>query len=123
MEQTIAYQCPNCGAGVEFSTEEHGFSCPFCLSKFTEEEIKAANSEETVRERESAREEYNAQMNEYQCPNCGAANDPGTKFCRECGAKLETPPPAEPQKRFCPSCGKEVAPGIKFCPECGQKME
>ena len=72
MEQTIAYQCPNCGAGVEFSTEEHGFSCPFCLSKFTEEEIKAANSEETVRERESAREEYNAQMNEYQCPNCGA---------------------------------------------------
>ena len=57
------------------------------------------------------------------CPNCGAANDPGTKFCRECGAKLEAPPPAEPQKRFCPSCGKEVAPGIKFCPECGQKME
>ncbi len=72
MEQTIVYQCPNCGAGLEFSAENQGFSCPFCLSEFTEEEVKAANSAEAQRERASAQEEYNSQMNEYKCPNCGA---------------------------------------------------
>ncbi len=57
------------------------------------------------------------------CPKCGAANIPGTKFCCECGAKLEVPVPAEPEKKVCPGCGTEVAPGVKFCPECGNRME
>ena len=55
------------------------------------------------------------------CPSCGAVNDPGTKFCRECGTKLEAP--AAPEKRICPACGAEVTPGTKFCSECGQKMD
>ncbi len=54
------------------------------------------------------------------CPGCGAANDPGTKFCRECGAKLE---PAAPAAAFCPGCGAQVPAGNKFCPQCGQRME
>ena len=71
-QQTIAYQCPNCGAGVEFSAEKQKFACGFCLSTFTEEELLKANTKEAKRERESAEEEYNAHMNEYQCPACGA---------------------------------------------------
>ena len=55
------------------------------------------------------------------CSACGTVNEPGTKFCRECGAKLEVP--AEPEKRICPACSTEVAPGVKFCSECGQKLE
>ena len=72
MEQTVAYQCPNCGATLEFDAEQQAFACLFCLSKFNEEEVKAANSEEARREREAEREAYNAQMKEYQCSNCGA---------------------------------------------------
>ena len=57
------------------------------------------------------------------CLICGAANTPGTKFCCECGAKLEASAPAESEKKVCPGCGTEVAPSVKFCPECGNRME
>lgn len=55
------------------------------------------------------------------CPSCGKQNAPGTKFCQNCGMKLETP--VQPQERKCPGCGATVAPGVKFCSECGAKME
>ncbi len=45
------------------------------------------------------------------CPKCGAQNPPGTKFCSQCGTKLEG--------TKCPKCGANVPPGAKFCPECG----
>ena len=28
------------------------------------------------------------------CPNCGAPNDPNTKFCSTCGTRIDTPPVA-----------------------------
>ena len=49
------------------------------------------------------------------CAKCGAAIPATSKFCPECGEKVNA-------KRFCPECGKEVAPGAKFCPECGTKL-
>ncbi len=72
MEQTVVYQCPNCGAALEFDAEKQAFACGFCLSKFTEEEVLQANSEEARREQEAEQEAYNAQMQEFQCSNCGA---------------------------------------------------
>jgi class 3 adenylate cyclase/tetratricopeptide (TPR) repeat protein len=47
------------------------------------------------------------------CPACGFDNDPGHKFCAECGTRLAT---------ACPSCGAEARPGHKFCPECGTPL-
>jgi len=55
------------------------------------------------------------------CTACGAENAPGTKFCCNCGNKLEIPAPPEP--KICPNCGATVADGMRFCGECGQKME
>lgn len=55
------------------------------------------------------------------CPNCGTENGEGTKFCCNCGTKLE--PPAPPEPKTCPACGAEVAEGMKFCGECGAKTE
>ena len=72
MNTTLTYQCPNCGAGLAFDAEKQKFACEFCLSEFTEEEARAANSEESERERESAKQEYNEHMREYECPSCGA---------------------------------------------------
>jgi len=49
------------------------------------------------------------------CPSCGKENPAGTKFCADCGGKMEA------DKRIC-ACGAEVAPGIKFCGVCGAKV-
>ena len=79
------------------------------------------------------------------CPKCNAANTRGTKFCHECGAKLEVeaqtvpcvkcsaPLPAgakfcnecgaKQEKLTCANCKAELGPGVKFCNECGQKVE
>lgn len=72
MEQTIAYQCPNCGAGLEFDAEKQCFACEFCLSEFTREQVLQANSEEARKEARAEQQAYNDQMQEYRCPNCGA---------------------------------------------------
>ena len=47
------------------------------------------------------------------CPACGSANEPGRKFCGECGTALSS---------ACPSCGTPNAPGVKFCGECGTAL-
>src|SRR5512132_303512 len=53
------------------------------------------------------------------CPKCGAANLANSKFCNECGAKMETAGQTMP----CAKCGAQVASGSKFCNECGTKVE
>jgi class 3 adenylate cyclase/tetratricopeptide (TPR) repeat protein len=47
-----------------------------------------------------------------QCPQCQHEN-PGGKFCGECGARLEL---------RCPACGEPNPPGNKFCQECGERF-
>ncbi len=47
------------------------------------------------------------------CPSCGTRNEPGRKFCGECGSPLA---------RSCPECGNPNAPGVKFCGECGSPI-
>jgi class 3 adenylate cyclase/tetratricopeptide (TPR) repeat protein len=47
------------------------------------------------------------------CPQCRHANPSGTKFCGECGARLQS---------LCPACKTANAPANKFCSECGQPL-
>jgi class 3 adenylate cyclase len=47
------------------------------------------------------------------CSACGVVNDPGRKFCKECGARLSV---------GCPMCGAPNAPDDKFCGECGSSL-
>ena len=77
------------------------------------------------------------------CPKCNTAIPPNTKFCPNCGEKIEkigggiacpkckTEMP--PNTKFCPNCGNkmqascpkcnaDIPPGTKFCPECGEKI-
>jgi membrane protease subunit (stomatin/prohibitin family) len=83
-----------------------------------------------------------------KCPKCGAANSASSKFCNDCGAKIEVETPQETacikcgsqlhagakfcsqcgakqeeEKQKCPNCQAEAAPGAKFCNECGTKIE
>ena len=64
------------------------------------------------------------------CPNCRAANPPGSQFCGNCGSKL-TPPQQETwqtrqqqyqQPLACTNCGSLLQPGQKFCGNCGNTI-
>jgi class 3 adenylate cyclase/predicted ATPase len=48
-----------------------------------------------------------------RCPACQTENEPGRKFCAECGSALA---------RSCPACGTANAPTAKFCGECGSAL-
>ena len=77
------------------------------------------------------------------CSKCGASIPNGSKFCLECGEKVEVisqdqivcpecgntvvkgkfcPECGHKFITVCPNCGKEVTPGAKFCLECGTKL-
>lgn len=49
------------------------------------------------------------------CPDCGNMLPANSKFCNECGCKIQTSP-------VCPDCGTVLQPGSKFCNECGTKI-
>jgi membrane protease subunit (stomatin/prohibitin family) len=51
------------------------------------------------------------------CPTCGKQNTAGTKFCADCGGKMEA------GKVPCVKCGTEMREGAKFCSECGSSQE
>jgi class 3 adenylate cyclase/tetratricopeptide (TPR) repeat protein len=48
-----------------------------------------------------------------KCPECQIELPEGSKFCNECGKKLEV---------GCPECGKANPPASKFCLKCGQDL-
>ena len=47
------------------------------------------------------------------CGNCGTDNEPGRKFCMECGTSLAL---------LCATCGSPNPPRSKFCGECGSAL-
>ena len=62
-----------------------------------------------------------AAAGELLCPACEYINPEGTKFCNECGAKLEAAS-AEGAGRFCPECGEKNPADRNFCGTCGAKL-
>ena len=49
-----------------------------------------------------------------KCPKCQFENPDDSKFCLECGEKIEI---------TCPQCGKTLPIASKFCNECGHKLD
>ena len=43
--ETIQYKCPNCGGELQYKADKQKFGCDYCLSEFTDEEIKQIFSE------------------------------------------------------------------------------
>ena len=52
------------------------------------------------------------------CSSCLANIKSGSKFCPECGTKVEL----VKKNKFCPECGTSAPEGTKFCMECGTKI-
>lgn len=77
--ETVQYKCPNCGGSLEFDAAKQGFGCEYCLSFFTETEIKqifkkneSMKLDENVAEVEKDKQDFAEHVNLYTCPNCGA---------------------------------------------------
>lgn len=80
----VTYKCPNCDGGLIFDPQSQKFTCEYCLSSFTEEELvkagKASQTDQPVPEHiepELAAEDAEPQpatgdMMLYTCPSCGA---------------------------------------------------
>ena len=90
----VTYKCPNCDGGLIFDAESQKFHCEYCLSYFTEEELKKAGQATTEEKAEESREAENAS---------------GDKSAEE----AETPASEEGEGAqgyvyVCPSCGAEV---------------
>ena len=54
-----------------------------------------------------------SEFKDVNCPRGQAGNDERTRFCQDCGARLE---------QTCPSCGEPVGAGKKFCRSCGAAL-
>lgn len=52
------------------------------------------------------------------CPNCNSEVPENSKFCLECGTKIEL---LNENEVICPACGKKTNKG-KFCMECGASL-
>lgn len=74
--EAVQYKCPNCGGELQFKPDKQAFGCDYCLSSFTEEEIKqvCAKTENSIPtdEQQQAQEEFNQHTNVYHCASCGA---------------------------------------------------
>ncbi len=62
-----------------------------------------------------------------KCKSCSEENQPGLKFCENCGEPLELTSelpekPSIPQDVICKNCGVENREGVKFCEECGTPL-
>ena len=90
-----SYKCPSCGAAIEFKPALQKFSCDYCLSEYTEEEIasiykdleeevKEEHAEETLKDNRDMQDH----LASYDCNSCGATvvtDDTTTStFCYYC---------------------------------------
>lgn len=87
--------------------------------RILEEKLAQTKGEQEAAEKKKAEEEAQRKAEEERrtCSACGFVNPEGTKFCQECGARINT----ASEKRICNSCGAEVPAGVRFCGECGAK--
>ena len=55
----------------------------------------------------------------FTCPKCQTVNEPGTRFCNNCGETLQQP---KPSAVICPQCNAANQPETKFCGNCGAAL-
>ena len=79
----VSFKCPNCGGELVFDPNTQSYSCPYCNSEFSQEQIDTMQkenqpSQETSEAADSAKGQEEAAV--YVCPSCGAeiVTDPTT---------------------------------------------
>jgi len=119
-----AYYYARYAAGDPLEEEPAGLCAGIkaCEDKIAsiEAEIQA-KKDEAQKAAQAAQPTQDQQAATVSCPVCGTVNPAASKFCRDCGGKLEPPAPAD-KPLFCTECGAQNPPGTKFCGGCGAKI-
>ena len=72
----IVYKCTNCGGPLSFKAETQNWTCDYCLSEFSEQEVRefAANQQDkgSIEPQPFSAEEYDEHAVGYSCQSCGA---------------------------------------------------
>ena len=81
----VSFKCPNCGGELVFDPNTQSYSCPYCNSEFSQEQIDTMQkenqpSQETSEAADSAKGQEQEEAAVYVCPSCGAeiVTDPTT---------------------------------------------
>ncbi len=92
--ESLGYKCPNCCADLKFDAAQQKFTCEYCSSSFTEEEMKAiaANQEQYSDSRPEEEVQTDSDFSEhtsvYTCDSCGASimadDNTAATFCYYC---------------------------------------
>ena len=59
-------------------------------------------------------------MNYIECPECGNHVPLNSRFCNNCGAKIEQ---NDKPNITCPHCKSDIPAGSTFCPMCGNRVD
>lgn len=68
--ETVTYKCPNCDGGLIYDPGTKSFTCEYCLSSFTKEQLEQGDT--ATQEAERGTPAQGAQAVRYSCPSCGA---------------------------------------------------
>ncbi|MBQ7797216.1 MAG: TFIIB-type zinc ribbon-containing protein [Lachnospiraceae bacterium] len=122
----MSYKCPNCGGGLTFDPKKQQLVCEYCLSEFTEEEMKRLEAEEAKKRAEENGEDgasgvgSEAENGESAWNDDGAASESGVEGSDVSGADDDKD--EGPVAYMCPSCGAEIVTDVTtaatFCYYC-----
>ena len=92
--EAVVYQCPNCGAPLEFNSETQRWDCKFCLSSFEKEQLEQITDEQKKKEEEELKisiEKRKAELAEKSriIDEQEALSDPSSRTCFQCEYNLQ----------------------------------
>lgn len=90
---TMNYVCPNCNGPLRFNPDKQLFSCEYCFSEFTPQQVQQQNEAKEQNETRDEREVNRAEQAQQQAQAQGAETDdnyPVSYICPSCGAEIVT---------------------------------
>lgn len=103
MSDLMQYKCPSCGGQVEFDSNSQQMKCPFCLSEFDLESLKAFEEQFSDAQQESSMNWENEAGSEW---TQGETENLRVYSCESCGGEVIADETTAASK--CPYCDNPV---------------
>lgn len=90
---TKTIKCPNCGGPLHFEPNIQKNKCDYCLSEFTNEELKVLTKgefEETEHDHEHQHDHYHEHTEEFETEQSAFEEHLSEYTCNSCGANVVT---------------------------------